>query len=101
MSNLHNPILKGFNPDPNIVRVNNDYYIVTSTFEWFAGVQIHHSTDLVNWQLIGHVLNTKDQLNLQGTPDSCGIWAAQLSYTHNMFYLVYTHVKSFDGPYKD
>lgn len=101
MSNLHNPILKGFNPDPNIVRVNNDYYIVTSTFEWFAGIQIHHSTDLVNWQLIGHVLNTKDQLNLQGTPDSCGIWAAQLSYTNNMFYLVYTHVKSFDGPYKD
>ena len=46
---IHNPILPGFNPDPSIIRVGSDYYIATSTFEWFPGVQIYHSTDLVNW----------------------------------------------------
>ena len=48
---IHNPILRGFNPDPSIVRVANDYYIATSTFEWYPGVQIHHSRDLVNWSI--------------------------------------------------
>ena len=50
MPEIHNPILKGFNPDPSIVRVGDDYYIATSTFEWFPGVQIHHSRDLKNWR---------------------------------------------------
>ena len=49
---IRNPILKGFNPDPAIVRVGADYYMATSTFEWFPGVQIHHSRDLVNWRLV-------------------------------------------------
>ena len=47
-----NPILPGFNPDPSICRVGDDYYIATSTFEWFPGVQIHHSRDLANWELV-------------------------------------------------
>ena len=54
---IENPILPGFNPDPSICRVGEDYYIATSTFEWFPGVQIHHSKDLVNWRLLGHALN--------------------------------------------
>ncbi len=49
---IQNPILPGFNPDPSILRVGEDYYIATSTFEWFPGVQIHHSRDLVNWRLL-------------------------------------------------
>jgi xylan 1,4-beta-xylosidase len=49
---IQNPILRGFNPDPSIVRVGDDYYIATSTFEWYPGVQIHHSRDLVNWRLL-------------------------------------------------
>ena len=49
---IRNPILPGFNPDPSIVRVGDDYYIATSTFEWFPGVQIYHSRDLVNWRLL-------------------------------------------------
>ena len=49
---IRNPILRGFNPDPSIVRVGDDYYIATSTFEWFPGVQIHHSRDLVHWRLL-------------------------------------------------
>ena len=49
---IRNPILPGFNPDPSIVRVGDDYYIATSTFEWYPGVQIHHSRDLVHWRLL-------------------------------------------------
>jgi len=44
-----NPVIKGFNPDPAMIRVGGDYYVAVSTFEWFPGVQIHHSKDLVNW----------------------------------------------------
>lgn len=98
---ITNPILKGFNPDPSIIRVGDDYYIATSTFEWFPGVQIHHSKDLKNWQLIARPLNRVSQLNMLGVPDSCGVWAPCLSYDNGTFYLVYTNVKSFDGIWKD
>ncbi len=101
MSIITNPILRGFNPDPSIVRVGEDFYIATSTFEWFPGVQIHHSRDLKNWQLIGHPLQRSSQLNMLGNPDSGGIWAPCLSYADGVFYLIYTDVKSHLGPFKD
>jgi xylan 1,4-beta-xylosidase len=94
MNLIHNPILRGFNPDPSIARVNDDYYIATSTFEWFPGVQIHHSRDLVHWSLIAHPLNRHSQLDMIGNPASCGIWAPCLSYDNGLFYLVYTNVKT-------
>jgi xylan 1,4-beta-xylosidase len=100
-SPIQNPILKGFHPDPSIIRVGEDYYIATSTFEWFPGVQIHHSKDLKNWQLVARPLNRITQLNLLGVPDSCGVWAPCLTYDKGTFYLVYTNVKSFDGVWKD
>ncbi len=96
MSNLiHNPILPGFNPDPSIIRVNDDYYIATSTFEWFPGVQIHHSKDLIHWELIASPLNRLTQLDLRGVDASRGVWAPCLSYDKGIFYLCYTVVKSF------
>ncbi|MBN1499178.1 MAG: glycoside hydrolase family 43 protein [Spirochaetes bacterium] len=98
---IKNPILPGFNPDPSIIRVNDDYYIATSTFEWFPGVQIHHSKDLVNWKLITRPLNRTSQLNMAGNPNSCGIWAPCLSYHDGTFYLIYTDVKYFKGIFKD
>jgi xylan 1,4-beta-xylosidase len=101
MNKIFNPILKGFNPDPSILRVGDDFYIATSTFEWFPGVQIHHSKDLVNWQLIAHPLTKASQLDLRGVPDSCGVWAPCLSYENGTFYLVYSNVKSFAGVWKD
>jgi len=101
MNKVSNPILKGFNPDPSIIRVRNDYYIATSTFEWFPGVQIHHSRDLKNWKLVARPLNRLSQLNMLGVPDSCGVWAPCLSYHEGTFYLVYSNVKSFDGVWKD
>jgi MFS family permease len=69
VSMIQNPILQGFNPDPSILRVGEDYYIATSTFEWFPGVQIHHSKDLKNWRLLTRPLRRASQLNMLGDPD--------------------------------
>ena len=98
---IENPILRGFNPDPSICRVGGDYYIATSTFEWYPGVQIHHSTDLVNWTLVARPLNRADLLDMRGDPDSCGVWAPCLSWADGRFWLVFTDVKRFDGAFKD
>jgi xylan 1,4-beta-xylosidase len=92
---IQNPILRGFNPDPSIVRVVDDYYVATSTFEWYPGVQIHHSRDLVHWRLLTRPLNRASQLNMLGDPDSCGIWAPCLTYSDGLFYLIYTDVKRY------
>ncbi len=98
---ITNPILPGFNPDPSICRVGDDYYIATSTFEWYPGVQIHHSRDLCRWRLIHRPLDRAELLNMQGCPDSCGVWAPCLTYANGRFYLAYTDVKRFDGNFKD
>lgn len=98
---IQNPILPGFNPDPSFCRVGQDYYIATSTFEWFPGVQIHHSKDLVNWTLVGRPLDRAALLDMRGNPDSGGIWAPCLSYADGKFWLVYTDVKRLDGAFKD
>ncbi|MCK0469966.1 glycoside hydrolase family 43 protein [Halalkalibacter sp. APA_J-10(15)] len=100
MKKIINPILTGFNPDPSIIRVEEDYYIATSTFEWFPGVQIHHSQDLINWNVITHPVGEK-QIDMIGDPDSGGVWAPCLSYDNGVYYLVYTDVISHMGPYKD
>ena len=94
-STISDPILRGFNPDPSIVRVGDDYYIATSTFEWFPGVQIHHSRDLVHWRLLTRPLNRASQLNMLGDPDSCGIWAPCLTHADGLFWLIYTDVKRY------
>ena len=98
---IQNPVLSGFHPDPSILRVKDDYYIATSTFEWFPGVQINHSKDLVHWDLLGYPLTRVSQLNMIGEEDSCGVWAPCLSYDKGRFYLIYTDVKSFIGSFKD
>ena len=92
---IRNPILRGFNPDPSIVRVGDDYYVATSTFEWFPGVQIHHSRDLVHWRLLTRPLTRASQLDMRGDPDSCGVWAPCLTYADGLFHLVYTDVKRY------
>jgi xylan 1,4-beta-xylosidase len=80
-SAIRNPILRGFDPDPSICRVGEDYYIAMSTFEWRPGVQIHHSRDLVNWRLVRRPLDRAAQLDMRGNPDSCGVWAPCLSHS--------------------
>lgn len=101
MPPIVNPILPGFHPDPSIVRVGDDYYLANSTFEWYPGVQIHHSRDLANWTLACRPLSRASQLDLRGDPDSCGVWAPCLSHDGARFYLVYTDVKRKDGSFKD
>ena len=101
MAKIRNPILPGFNPDPSICRVGDDYFIATSTFEWYPGVQIHHSRDLVNWRLVRRPLDRAEQLDMRGNPDSGGVWAPCLSYADGQFWLVYTDVKRLEGNFKD
>ncbi len=98
---IENPVLRGFNADPSFCRVGRDYYLAVSTFEWYPGVQIHHSTDLVNWRLAARPLRRASQLDLRGNPDSCGVWAPCLSHADGKFWLVYTDVKRLDGAFKD
>lgn len=92
---IQNPILRGFHPDPSIIRVGTDYYVATSTFEWWPGIRLHHSKDLKHWNLIEYPLRSVEQLDLRGVGASWGIWAPCLTYDHGIFYLVYTVVKAF------
>ncbi len=96
---IQNPILRGFCPDPSIIRVGGDYYIATSTFEWWPGVRLFHSVDLQHWEQIPSPLRRKSQLNMVGDPASGGVWAPCLSYDGHKFYLVYTDVKTKKGRY--
>lgn len=95
-----NPILKGFQPDASVCVVGEDYYIATSTFEWWPGVMIYHSKNLVNWQLTGRPLNRKSQLEMTGNRNSGGIWAPHLSWAKGRFWLMITDVKT-DQCFKD
>ena len=82
-----NPILPGFNPDPSIVFVNGVYYIATSTFQFFPGVPIYRSTDLIEWELVGHALNRRSQLDMRTIEGGGGIFAPTLRYHKGRFYM--------------
>ena len=101
MMKIKNPVLKGFHPDPCMIRVGDTYYIASSTFEWWPGVRIHESKDLVNWHLLTYPLSEKRLLDMTGDPDSGGVWAPDLSYDNGTFYLVYTDAKVGNGAFKD
>jgi xylan 1,4-beta-xylosidase len=90
MEFFHNPILSGFYPDPSICRVGNNYYLVTSTFSYYPGIPIFHSTDLVNWKQIGNVMSRPSQLNLDGLGVSEGIFAPAIRYHKGVFYVTCT-----------
>jgi xylan 1,4-beta-xylosidase len=96
-----NPVLPGFHPDPSIIRVDGDYYLATSTFEWYPGVRIYHSQNLIDWELVATPLNRLSQLDMRGHPDSCGVWAPCLSYSEGVFYLVYTNTSRYSSHCKD
>ncbi len=96
-----NPILSGFHPDPAILRVGDDFFVATSTFQWFGGVGLYHSRDLVNWEALPSPLNRVSQLDMQGNPNSGGVWGPCLSFCDGTFYLVYTNTRNKHGNYKD
>ena len=89
---FQNPILPGFHPDPSICRVGDDYYLVNSSFEFFPGVPIFHSRDLMHWRQIGYCLTRKSQLNLAHARASGGIYAPTLRYHNGTFYMITTLV---------
>lgn len=89
---FRNPILAEFYPDPSICKVGEDYYLVTSTFAYFPSIPVFHSKDLVHWKLIGHVLDRREQLDLNGFGVSRGIFAPAIRYHDGIFYVTCTVV---------
>jgi len=87
-----NPILQGFYPDPSVMRVARDYYLVTSTFGYFPGIPIFHSRDLVTWRQIGNAIDRPTQLNLSGTGLSQGVFAPTIQHRRGMNYILNTCV---------
>ena len=108
---FRNPVIAGFHPDPSICRVRDDFYLITSSFEYFPGVPIFHSRDLVHWRQLGHVLTRASQLDLRGMRSSGGIYAPTLRHARGRFYVVTTNVgggghflvtaKRPEGPWSD
>ena len=87
-----NPVVPGFFPDPSVCRVGDDYYLACSSFEYFPGVPIHHSADLVTWTLVANALDRPEQLPLAGARSSGGIYAPTLRHHDGLFWLVTTNV---------
>ncbi len=87
---FRNPILTGCYPDPSICRVDEDYYLVTSTFEYFPGLPIFHSRDLIHWRQIGHVLDRPSQLDLDEIRPSGGLYAPTIRHHNGIFYVINT-----------
>jgi alpha-N-arabinofuranosidase len=87
-----NPILAGFYPDPSLVRVGEDYYLVNSTFSWFPGIPVFHSRDLVHWQQIGNAIDRPGQLKFDGLTISRGVFAPSINWHDGTFYIVNTCV---------
>ncbi len=106
-----NPILQGFYPDPSILRVGQDYYLVNSTFTYFPGLPVFHSRDLVNWTQIGNAIDRPGQVDFKQIGTSRGIYAPDISYRAGTFYLAGTCVdcggnfvmtaKNAAGPWSD
>jgi xylan 1,4-beta-xylosidase len=97
MATFENPILPGFYPDPSVCRVKDDFYLVTSSFEYFPGVPIFHSKDLLHWRQLGHVLTRPSQLPLKGVASSQGIFAPCIREHAGTFYVVTTNVSAGGG----
>ena len=87
-----NPVIPGFYPDPSVCRVGPDFYLVTSSFEYYPGVPVFKSRDLVQWEQIGHCLTRPEQLPLEGARSSGGIYAPTIRYHDGRFYMVTTNV---------
>jgi alpha-N-arabinofuranosidase len=106
-----NPILQGFYPDPSIVRVGSDYYLVNSTFAWFPGMPVFHSRDLVHWTQVCNAIDRSSQLNFGSVGMGQGLYAPDISWHDGTFYIVNTCVgcggtfvitaKRAEGPWSD
>ncbi len=90
---FRNPVVPGFHPDPSVVRVGEDFYLVTSTFEFFPAVPVMHSRDLVHWHTIGHCIDRPEQMTFApGNQGFTGIYAPTIRYHDGVFYMITTKV---------
>ena len=87
-----NPVIPGFHPDPSVCRVGDDFYLVNSSFQYFPGVPLFHSKDLIHWNQIGHCLTRPSQVNLKGASTGGGIFAPTIRYHDGVFYMITTNV---------
>jgi beta-xylosidase len=90
MTTLPNPLISGFHPDPSVVRVGDQWFLATSTFEYLPGIPIHRSTDFENWELIGHVATRPGQLAVEKVPTAGGAWAPTIRHRDGVFHVVVT-----------
>ena len=86
--NVTNPVVRGFYPDPSVCEANGKYYLVCSTFEYFPGVPVFESDDLVNWTQIANVFTRFDQIDLKEVNSSGGVFAPTIRYNDGVFYMV-------------
>lgn len=89
---IPNPILTGFYPDPSVIQVGKDYYLVHSTFSYFPGIPVFHSKDLKNWKQIGNVIHRNSQMDFMGERLTRGLFAPSISYHKGTFYVVCTDI---------
>ncbi|TIX50979.1 glycoside hydrolase family 43 protein [Alteraurantiacibacter aquimixticola] len=94
---FRNPVLPGFHPDPSLVRVGEDFYLVTSTFAWFPGLPIFHSRDLVNWQLVGHAIDREGQVDFTGLGINRGLFAPAITHDGEKFWILNTCIECGDN----
>ena len=87
-----NPVIPGYYPDPSVCRVNDDFYLVNSSFCYFPGVPLFHSKDLVNWEQIGNCLSRESQVKLKNAQSWGGIYAPTIRYNDGIFYMITTNV---------
>jgi xylan 1,4-beta-xylosidase len=88
-----NPIITGMNSDPSVCRVGSDFYLTTSSCGYFPGIPIYKSSDLINWQLIGHCITRSEQMDFLDISINAGLWATTIRYNKGIFYVICTHMK--------
>ncbi len=89
-SSFHNPVQRGFFPDPSCIRVGSDYYMVNSSFHTFPCIPVSHSTDLVHWRIIGHAITRPEWSEISDKDGGRGYWAPDISYSDGRFYITAT-----------
>ncbi|GAA4421217.1 glycoside hydrolase family 43 protein [Georgenia halophila] len=101
MLEIVNPVIRGFATDPSIIRVDDWYYVATSSFQWFPTIPLHRSADLAAWEHVGSVTTAAPGGSLAGLPDSGGVWAPSLSHDGDRFWVTYAIVRSVAAAYFD
>ena len=95
ITQYQNPILRGMYPDPSIVRVGDTYYMVNSTFEYYPGIALSRSFDLLNWEKLPSIAQTIEQADLRSAKSNEGIFAVCIRYNQGFFYVITTNFAEF------